>query len=214
MHSVSAGTPDEDLTQSVTVHAALLDPALLPLFTVQPTIDTVTGTLSFRSSPDAPLVNVTLAVWAVDNGGTAFGGRDTSARVTVSVIILPLAGTPTVSLAMLIGIAAGLGLLLCFLLLLLLIVCTRRRRLQEPQQRLLADKGTEMELQPLEPRGPFYFNDSEAETETESESRAFLPSFMLRALQSKSSTDSSSYTGVLPGLPHRSRQGRAVANGW
>ncbi|MCX6854726.1 MAG: Ig-like domain-containing protein, partial [Verrucomicrobia bacterium] len=63
------------------------------LFSIQPAISS-NGTLSFTSAPNANGV-ATVSVTAVDNGGTANGGLNTSAARTFSLTVTPVNDAPT-----------------------------------------------------------------------------------------------------------------------
>jgi hypothetical protein len=82
--------PANESAQSVTFSASADTPAL---FAVQPAI-APDGTLSFTSAPDANGL-ATITVTALDDGGTANGGTDTSAPRTFTITITPVNDTPS-----------------------------------------------------------------------------------------------------------------------
>jgi hypothetical protein len=62
-----------------------------PLFTVQPSIDPATGTLTYTPAPGANgVANVTVQLH--DNGGTVNGGHDTSAVQMFQIAVTPVGG--------------------------------------------------------------------------------------------------------------------------
>jgi len=67
------------------------------LFSVQPTL-AANGTLTFTQAPNAN-GTATVTVFAVDNGGTANGGVDTSAAQTFVIAITPVNDAPGFTLA-------------------------------------------------------------------------------------------------------------------
>ena len=86
--AITPGAANESL-QNVTFTATADNPGL---FTVQPAISS-DGTLSFTSAPDANGL-ATITVLAVDDGGTADGGTDTSAPHTFTITIKPVNDAP------------------------------------------------------------------------------------------------------------------------
>ena len=67
------------------------------IFSSQPAID-VDGTLTFTPADDIDAITVaTLNVTVQDDGGTAFGGQDTSAPVMAQITMTPIADTLTVT---------------------------------------------------------------------------------------------------------------------
>jgi hypothetical protein len=79
----SATGPADESAQSVTFTVSNNNPGL---FTVQPTI-AANGTLSYTPTLLA-IGTATVTVRAVDNGGSANGGSDTSAPQTFTIGIL------------------------------------------------------------------------------------------------------------------------------
>jgi hypothetical protein len=62
-----------------------------PLFSVQPSIDPTTGTLSYTPAPSAN-GTATVTVTLHDNGGVANSGHDTSAAQTFQIAVTPVGG--------------------------------------------------------------------------------------------------------------------------
>jgi hypothetical protein len=65
------------------------------LFSVQPAIDVNTGVLSFTPAPNA-YGTATVTVALQDDGGTAYGGSDTSEAATFDITITPVNDVPVV----------------------------------------------------------------------------------------------------------------------
>ena len=86
---VSVGPADE-VGQSVGFTVATTDPGL---FSVLPAVDPA-GVLRFTPAPDANGV-ASVIVTAVDSGGTAGGGVDTSAAATASITVTAVNDNPT-----------------------------------------------------------------------------------------------------------------------
>lgn len=80
---IAAGPANED-AQTLTFTATASDPAL---FTTQPTIDAVTGTLTYTPNTASIGGNVTITVTLQDNGGTTNGGQDTSEEQTFLITV-------------------------------------------------------------------------------------------------------------------------------
>lgn len=89
--NIDPGRPTE-LEQIVTFQVATNRP---DLFTVPPSIDG-DGTLSFELAANAN-GTATVSVIAKDDGGTAFGGQDTSATQFFDIVIDPVNDTPSFS---------------------------------------------------------------------------------------------------------------------
>jgi hypothetical protein len=83
---ISAGPPDE-AGQTVSFQVSI-SPGDNGKFTVPPAVDG-SGTLTYTPNPLSPSASVTVSIRAVDNGGTANGGKDTSATQTFSINISP-----------------------------------------------------------------------------------------------------------------------------
>ena len=64
------------------------------LFSALPTVDGVTGDLSYQGGPDE-YGSATLSVYVMDDGGTADGGADMSATQTVTITITPVNDVPS-----------------------------------------------------------------------------------------------------------------------
>ena len=64
------------------------------LFSALPTVDGVTGDLSYQGGPDE-YGSATLTVYVMDDGGTDNGGVDTSATQTVTITITPVNDVPS-----------------------------------------------------------------------------------------------------------------------
>ena len=86
--AISPG-PMHELTQSVSFTASADNPAL---FTVQPAV-APDGTLNYTPAPDANGV-ATVTVTALDDGGTANGGTDTSAPRAFTITLTPVNDAP------------------------------------------------------------------------------------------------------------------------
>ena len=65
------------------------------LFSVQPSIDTLTGTLTLTPSPSATPGVANITVWLQDNGGTLNGGIDTTAPRTFTIAVTAPNFAPT-----------------------------------------------------------------------------------------------------------------------
>jgi hypothetical protein len=87
--AISAG-PANESSQNVTFTAVADDPAL---FSVQPTVAS-DGTLAFSPAPDANGV-ATVTVTALDDGGNADGGTNTSAPSTFTITLTPVNDAPS-----------------------------------------------------------------------------------------------------------------------
>jgi hypothetical protein len=88
--NMSSGPADES-GQTLTFHLSADNPTM---FSVQPAIDPATGTLTFTPAPNAN-GSATISVTLQDSGGTANGGRDTSAAQTFLIDITPVNDAPT-----------------------------------------------------------------------------------------------------------------------
>ncbi|MEZ5558244.1 MAG: PilC/PilY family type IV pilus protein [Pseudomonadales bacterium] len=86
---ITAGPADET-AQSLAFAASNDNNAL---FSVQPSVDAATGTVSFTSAPDA-YGSATVTLTLTDNGGTAGGGSDTSAPQTFTITVDPVNDAP------------------------------------------------------------------------------------------------------------------------
>ena len=64
------------------------------LFSTLPTVDGVTGDLSYEAGPDE-YGSATLTLYVMDDGGTDNGGVDTSATQTVTITITPVNDVPS-----------------------------------------------------------------------------------------------------------------------
>ena len=88
--SISRGPADES-AQTLTFTLVPANPAL---FSVQPAVNTTTGTLTF--TPAAQVSgSTTVSVTLADNGGTANGGADTSAAQQLTITISGVNDDPT-----------------------------------------------------------------------------------------------------------------------
>ena len=83
-----------ELTQSVSFTASADNPAL---FSIQPSV-APDGTLTYAPAPDANGL-ATITVTAVDDGGTANGGTDTSAPRTFTITLTPVNDEPDLTTA-------------------------------------------------------------------------------------------------------------------
>jgi VCBS repeat-containing protein len=88
--AISAGPADES-TQTLSFTATNDNNAL---FSVQPKIDN-SGTLTYTPAPDA-FGNATVSITLKDNGGTANGGKDTSATQTFVISVTAVNDAPKV----------------------------------------------------------------------------------------------------------------------
>ena len=84
--------PANESTQTVSFTASADDPAL---FSSQPAV-APDGTLTYTPAPDANGL-ATVTVTAVDNGGTANGGSNTSASSTFTITLTPVNDAPSFS---------------------------------------------------------------------------------------------------------------------
>ena len=82
--------PANESTQTISFSASADTPAL---FAVQPAI-AADGTLTYTPAPDANGL-ATITVTAVDNGGTANGGTNTSAPSTFTITVTPVNDAPS-----------------------------------------------------------------------------------------------------------------------
>ncbi len=89
--AITTGPADES-GQTVTFTASADDPAL---FSTQPAV-APNGTLTYTPAPDANGL-ATITVTAIDDGGTANGGTDTSAPSTFTIALTPVNDAPTFS---------------------------------------------------------------------------------------------------------------------
>ncbi len=87
---ISAGPVDE-AGQALTFHVSNNYNAL---FTVQPSINEVSGNLTYLSAPGVSGA-ATVSVYLMDNGGTANGGVDTSATQSFLINVVPPNASPT-----------------------------------------------------------------------------------------------------------------------
>ena len=87
---ISAGPADE-AGQALTFHVSNNNNAL---FTVQPSINEVSGNLTYQSAPGVSGA-ATVSVYLMDNGGTANGGVDTSATQSFLINVVPPNASPT-----------------------------------------------------------------------------------------------------------------------
>ena len=92
---ITAGTPQEDELQQFLAFQVSVSPTDEGLFAELPTIDPVTGVLSYMPSPSAMGV-VNVGVTLIDGGHTDEGGRNISDRTELSIIILPSVAAPRV----------------------------------------------------------------------------------------------------------------------
>ncbi|MDC1143097.1 Ig-like domain-containing protein, partial [Planctomycetota bacterium] len=91
--TVIVAGPPEEVSQALTFNTAVTSGSAL--FSVQPTVDPITGILAFTPAPDAfGTANISLDL--VDNGGTSFGGVDTFNH-TFSIIITSVNDDPSFS---------------------------------------------------------------------------------------------------------------------
>ena len=86
---ISAGPADE-AGQALTFHLSNNNNAL---FAVQPSINEVSGNLTYQSAAGVSGV-ATVSVYLMDNGGTANGGADTSATQSFLISIVPPNASP------------------------------------------------------------------------------------------------------------------------
>ena len=86
---ISAGPADE-AGQALTFHLSNNNNAL---FAVQPSINEVSGNLTYQSAPGVSGA-ATVSVYLMDNGGTANGGADTSATQSFLISIVPPNASP------------------------------------------------------------------------------------------------------------------------
>ncbi len=66
------------------------------LFAILPSIDSLTGDLTFELAPNAYGTAV-IRIWLVDDGGTENGGVDTSPEQTITITVTPANDAPTVA---------------------------------------------------------------------------------------------------------------------
>ncbi len=87
---ITAGAPDEDPVQTLTLHISNDNNAL---FVTQPTIDLATGALSYEPAPNANGV-ANVDIYVTDNGGVANGGDDESPHCSFQIIITDVNDPP------------------------------------------------------------------------------------------------------------------------
>jgi hypothetical protein len=97
LSGIDAGQGDLVLNQTLTVKATSSNTSLIPDPVINYMSPNGTGTLTFTPVPftSTPAGQpVTITVFVMDNGGTAFGGMD-SVQETFSVVVLPVNQPPT-----------------------------------------------------------------------------------------------------------------------